>query len=474
MWSDFESDVVEGRYALGRLVRSEGRCGWFETRFDEKPAVISLFESLNDEATLLERLRAVEKINDKNVVRIFEAGATTARDTPLVYAVMEYVEENLEDVLRARALSAEETKEVAESLVNALAAIHKERLVCGRLEAASVLAVGDTIKLRSDYLQLVPKDAAFESSSGKDVRDLGSLLHQCLTQKPLKRATDGNDPALQLLPPPFVQIVRRTLSGQATLDEIAAILRPSPAPPVPAAAPPVPAAAAAPAPARSASEQVKPEPKAAASAAPLPASGPTPVAAPINPRPTVAVLEPSSDEPPRRTALLVGGVLVLLVAAGIGLWAMLHHSDQAQAGAAQNPVVVVSPETTTPRKPPPAVAPSAAAAPSHATALAPKAKASASAPVASAPSSAAGTLPPGMWRVVAFTYNYQDQAEHKAQTINERHPDLEASVFSPKGSGAPYLVTVGPATDRASAFRLREKAVAEGLPRDTYAQNYTH
>lgn len=452
LWSDFESDVVEGRYALGKLVRSEGRCGWFVTQFDEKPAIISLFESLNDEATLLERLRAVEKVNDKNVVTIFEAGATRVRETPLVYAVMEYVEENLEDVLRGRALSAEETKEVAESLVNALAAIHKQRLVCGRLEAASVLALGDTIKLRSDYLQLVPKDSEFESFTAKDVRDLGSLLHQCLTEKPLKRATDGNDPSLQLLPAPFVQIVRRTLSGQATLDEIAALLRPSTAAPVPAAAP-------APAQVKVASAQVKPEPAPAA-------SRPAPVAAPIKPRtpvpPPVAETE-LSDAPPRRTALIVGGVLVLLVVAGLALRAMLHHSDQAQ-----NPVVVVSPETTTPRKPPPAVAPSPAATPVA------KPRAAAAAPAAEAAPPSTGTLPSGMWRVVAFTYNYQEQAEHKARTINDKHPDLEANVFSPKGSRPPFLVTVGPATDRASAFRLRDKAVAEGLPRDTYAQNYSH
>ena len=75
--------------------------------------------------------------------------------------------------------------------------------------------------------------------------------------------------------------------------------------------------------------------------------------------------------------------------------------------------------------------------------------------------------------MVAFTYNYQDQAEHKARSINEKHPDLQASVFSPKGSGAPYLVTLGNATDRASAFRLRDKAVQERLPKDTYAQNYS-
>ncbi len=162
MWSDFESNVVEGRYPLGKLVRSEGRCGWFETQFDEKPAIISLIESLNDEALILDRLRAVEKVRNENVVTVFESGTTRVRATPLVYAVMEYTEENLEDVLRTRTLSPEETKQVAEGLLHALRAIHKERLVCGRLEAASVLASGDTLKLRSDYLQLVPEDAAFE------------------------------------------------------------------------------------------------------------------------------------------------------------------------------------------------------------------------------------------------------------------------------------------------------------------------
>src|SRR5271154_522454 len=159
LWNDFESNVVEGRYPLGKLVRSEGRCGWFETQFDEKHAIISLIESLNDETMILDRLRAVENVRDENVVTVFESGTTKVRTTPLVYAVMEYTEENLEDVLRTRTLSAEETKQVAEGLLHALRAIHKERLVCGRLEASSVLASGDTLKLRSDYLQLVPQDA---------------------------------------------------------------------------------------------------------------------------------------------------------------------------------------------------------------------------------------------------------------------------------------------------------------------------
>lgn len=435
MWSDFESDVVEGRYPLGKLLRSEGRCGWFETQFKEKPAIISLFESLNDENVLLEPLRAAEKINNRNVATIYEAGATRLQDTPLVYAVMEYTEENLDDVLRARALSAEETKEVAEGLVNALRAIHKERLVCGRLDAASVLASSDTIKLRSDHLQLIAGNVTFEPYAAKDIRDLGSLLHQCLTQKPLQSTTGGNDPSLQLLPPPFVQIVRRTLNGDATVDEIAPLLRPP--------------------------------------AAPAPAPAAVPVAAKQTATASKPVLKPQeriAEPPPElaaesleerswfsmKTAWIALGVVALLVIVGFAVKIVMIHSNRVQEVADQNPTVMVSPETTTPRKTPPVIPPVAQ----------PKTTAEV-APVTAAPAAT------GAWRVVAFTYNHRDQAEHKARTINGKHPDLQAGVFSPKGSGAPYLVTLGAATDRASAFRLRDKAVAEGLPRDTYAQNYS-
>lgn len=438
MWSDFESEVVEGRYPLGKLVRSEGRCGWFETRFDETAAIVSLIESLNDESMLLDRLRVAAKISNVNVAAISAVGTTQLHGTPLVYAVMEFTEENLEDGLRARALSADETKQVAESLVNALQAIHKERLVCGRLEAASVLAAGDIIKLRSDYLQLVPPDASFESYAAKDVRDLGNLLYQCLTQKPLKSGTDANDPSLQLLPPPFVQIMRRTLTGHATLDEIAALLRPPASAPAPA------------------SVQSVPAPVQKESRVPVP---------PV--RTSVPVTKAGSEEAeeavrrqgasramPKSLPLIIGGFLVLLLIAGFVVRALLR------------------PSPSTPDAPVKSAAPVAPAQPVQSSA----AVAMTAAKPKAAPASR--TIPPaastaGAWRVVAFTYNRADQAEHKAQSINEKHPDLQAGVFSPKGSGAPYLVTLGAATDRASAFRMRNKAVEEGLPRDTYAQNYS-
>ncbi|WP_158750208.1 hypothetical protein [Acidobacterium sp. S8] len=441
MWSDFESDVVEGRYSLGKLVRSEGRCGWFETKFDEQPAVISLTESLNDEAALLERLRAAEKVKDRNVAAILEAGTTSLRETPLVYAVMEFTEENLDDVLRTRALTAEETKEVAESVVGALVAIHKERLVCvrhegERIEAASVLAAGDTVKLRSDHLLLIAPDAAFTQHAARDVQGLGSLIYQCLTQRVPRQPLDASDSSLQQLPRTFVQVVRRAWSGLATLDEIAALLRPAVAPAT--SAPPV----------RPATTEKQEKPVVATA----------PVAKPVVK--TEAVLE---DEPlparrslPKSTAWIVGGFVVLLLIVAFVVHGMMHSSEAPRqivvAPPDAAPLASSTPEKTVTKK---------AAVPTPAPAV----------PVAAAPAAASTT---GNWRVVAYTYNHQDQAEHKAKTINDKHSDLQAGVFSPKGNGAPYLVTLGSPMEKEDAFRLRSKAVHEGLPGDTFARNYSH
>jgi hypothetical protein len=76
------------------------------------------------------------------------------------------------------------------------------------------------------------------------------------------------------------------------------------------------------------------------------------------------------------------------------------------------------------------------------------------------------------WRVVAYTYNRQDQAQQKADLIAKQHPTLNPEVFTPTGR-APYLVTVGGPMTREQAAAFRKQAHAAGLPRDTYTQNYT-
>lgn len=75
------------------------------------------------------------------------------------------------------------------------------------------------------------------------------------------------------------------------------------------------------------------------------------------------------------------------------------------------------------------------------------------------------------WRVVAYTYNHQNQAQDKVTQILSRHASLHPEVFAPRGH-APYLVTVGGSMSRDEAMAFRRRARSEGLPRDTYAQNF--
>jgi hypothetical protein len=87
----------------------------------------------------------------------------------------------------------------------------------------------------------------------------------------------------------------------------------------------------------------------------------------------------------------------------------------------------------------------------------------------SKPSPAAGKE---MWRVIAFTYRSSDAAAKKAQQLNQHHPGLNATVFSPKDKRGYYLVSLGGRMTHEEAIRLQRSARGKGLPRDLYVQNY--
>jgi hypothetical protein len=75
------------------------------------------------------------------------------------------------------------------------------------------------------------------------------------------------------------------------------------------------------------------------------------------------------------------------------------------------------------------------------------------------------------WRVIAFTYNQQSQAQTKADRLAQRNPSLHFEVFSPRGR-APYLVAVNGFMSREQAMALRGQLRGHGFPWDIYAQNY--
>jgi hypothetical protein len=445
-WNELEGRTIDGVYPLRRLVRSEGRHAWFETETGEPeagPATISLTEAATDADEVLERLQAAQQLKHPNLVTITKVGQVRVDTTLVIYAVMENIEQSLSDVLQSQALSPEEGREVAEALVSSLTAIHQQGMSHGRVEAASVLATEETVKLRSDCLHTNPAGQA------DDVAAIGTTLFHAFTQRKALSATDAQ---INRIPAPFAEIIRNSFGRKWTLAQISNALKPVlpvasviPQPAAPAAPPPAPPPVAA---------------KAPVSSPPPPAYRPAEPEVPVR-----RTLRSNEDEEPvkQKPWLLYGGLGVVLLAI-IGWLLLRPHSVQAP--------VDTPTQATAPAPAPPAPAIATANPP---VARPPAAKPSPSAG-ASAARSAAATAPADgrtVWRVVAYTYRGQTKASDMVAKISGKHSDLDAEVFSPPGRGTVYLVTVGGAMDHDAAVKMRNKAQREGLPADSYVQNFS-
>ncbi|MBV9677659.1 MAG: hypothetical protein JO185_15075 [Acidobacteriaceae bacterium] len=206
---------------------------------------------------------------------------------------------------------------------------------------------------------------------------------------------------------------------------------------------------------------------------------------------------PTVDEEESNTKRLWiwGGILLSILALGL-LWLFLPKQRQTPVAApsTRNPTSapvagqkegggVWQTRTIQPSTPaPPTSAPRTKAA-THGPSTTAKPEASSHAPGAVQESShpqaskeavrREGHSTRNIWRVVLYTYNRQEDAEHRAKEINARHKNLHAEVFSPSGGGSPFLVTTESRMDRDEAVQMRRRAIAAGMARDAYIQNYS-
>lgn len=443
LWTEYEGRTIDGAYRLTKLIRPEGRSAFFSTSNGTGiPTVIRLIESHFDDDEILARWRGVQALDHANLVKLKSFGQVTLDETSLVYAVMEPVEANLAEILAERRLTAVETRQVATSLVAALEALHSNGFVHEHVEAAHVLAVGEEIKLRSDCIRETPEGEEGRELKRWDVYDFSVVLLQALTQHKTLEDAERELP----LQEPFDEIVHKGMSGEWGLREIASALNPGLG--VPPVAPPV------------ARPVAPPEVAVERPVAPLPEVPPVPAR-----RAPVPVEEEPRGIEMRRLVIGVGAMLLLLL-----IWIFVHGRATKSKGAVQENVA-----------PPVATQGSDAAATQGAVARAPEASpapVTASVPPPPEPRSVPPSPEPttsgdarGQWRVVAYTYNREAQAQQKAASVAAKHPELKPEVFTPNGH-APYLVTVGGAMSRDEAFALVKKAKSEGLARDSYAQNY--
>lgn len=462
LWNELEGQTIEG-LPLARLLRSEGRTAWFSTTDPGgQPAVLGVFESLNDEDAIEARLQTAARLTHTNLQTIRGTGRGRVEDESLVYVVLEPYDQTLSDVLRDRTLDTTEAREVTESLLGALEAVEAAGLRHGHVDASGVLAIGDSIKLRSDCL-------APRRPEG-DAPALAALIYNALTGRRLTSETD----ALQL-PAPFATLVRAGLGSSGSLAAMRRVLQgPSvaaaaPVAPTPVTPPEKAVVASTPAPAPASASASATKPPAKVEARPKPTPGAAIPRAELQAQRERA----ATSNPLRRRPVLIAAV-VLMALALVAFYAATKHQPSSTTVVGEAP----APQATAAADPVQATASNAqstmgAGTPPVETPAPPARK---PVPVTASPSTVAEAVPTNgrsAWHVVVYTYTHQSAAERKATELAQRYPQLEPQVFSPSGH-APYLVVLGGAMDRQAAFARRDQARAAGLPPDTYAQNYSH
>jgi hypothetical protein len=428
LWTEYEGRTIDGAFPLTKLIRPEGRSAFFSTSNGTGgPTVIRLIESHFDDEEILVRWRGIQALNHPNLVKLIQFGRVMLDETSLVYAVMEPVDANMAEILSERRLTVQETKQIATSLASALEALHTNGFVHEHLEPANVLAVGESIKLRSDCIRETPEGREGSELKRKDAYDFAVVLLQALTQKKTLEEAKRELPP----DPPLDPVIRKGISGEWGIPEMAAALRPD--------------------------TEIRVEARPVAVSQPRAEKvAETPVELPTYPTNRVRVAEEKQGGIEGRRLVIGGGAMLLLLLIAL----FLHGRWSKSAGAVQANAVV--PAVATEAAPAPDLEAPAASAPAVSTPAV-------SVPEASAPASAGGGT--GQWRVVAFTYNREAQAQQKVESLKTVHPDLRPEVFTPSGR-APYLVVVGGTMSRDEAFAFVRKGRAEGLPHDSYAQNY--
>ena len=350
IWKRWLGQTVNGQFQLHQYLGGSGSGAAYLTEYDHQPAAIHLvLEGSPENERQLASWQLAAELSHVNLTRVFELGRCQIEDAKLSYAVTEFADENLGQILAQRALTAQETTEMLKPTLGALAYLHGKGLVHGGLSPANIMANGDEIKLSSSFLgragepirnahSYAPPEAL--SSSAGDVWSLGMILVEALTQRlpSWHRNAQGNPELPESLPSPLADVARHCLrreSGQRwSVQEIIERLDPSAASPRPQ----------------------QPEERASAAE---PAKLPTKQTAPAPKRPVETTQSVTTVVRPKRKAqgnfapsknrYLAPGLIVFLLVAGFVAVQLLNRRSNSKIEAPQQNE---TPSQTTTQQPP--------------------------------------------------------------------------------------------------------------------------
>jgi hypothetical protein len=202
VWARWQGHVIHDMFPLGRCLGYSDHSGVFlsksatpgaaEVAVKLVPADRALAESL------LPRWKRAGGIVHPHLLKLLQSGGCQLDGLPYLYAVMEYADQTLAQLLQRRALTDEEAREMLGPTLDALAFLHGYNLLQGQLKPENILVVGDQLKLASDTIRRVtegamrtkmrtvydpPEARHGDSSTAGDVWALGVSLFEALTRR---------------------------------------------------------------------------------------------------------------------------------------------------------------------------------------------------------------------------------------------------------------------------------------------------
>jgi TonB family protein len=260
-WKSWEGRQIDGKFTLRQWLGGSDHSAVFLTEAAGTPpqkAAIKLIlcETGPAAETQVRSLQAKTGLSHRDLLHTFDAGRTQVDGECVVYAVTEYADENLGQILPQRTLEPAEVADMLPPLLEALSYLHEKGLVHGRVRPSNILAAGDQLKLSTDHVQSASEQKpggrrdeydAPETSLGtltpaSDVWSLGMTLVAAFTQKTsLPQQKPYGDPVVPTsVPEPYRGIAQASLrldpDQRCSIKEIERRLK---APPRPADAPAV-------------------------------------------------------------------------------------------------------------------------------------------------------------------------------------------------------------------------------------------
>lgn len=234
VWVKLEGHVVDGVYPLLRYLGGSKHSVAFLTHSAAGGGkrALKLIPAVPSVAPVqLARWREWADLSHPHLMRVFDVGECHIGGRHFLYTVMDYAGENLAQLLRQRALTEDEAREMLAPTLDALAFLHEKDLVQGKLQPSNVLVVDDQIRLASDTIRVVtegghtrsalsaympPEASEGTRSPASDVWALGVTLCEALTRQKPSNLHAGELVLPPDLPPDFRGVVTRCLSRRAS------------------------------------------------------------------------------------------------------------------------------------------------------------------------------------------------------------------------------------------------------------------